>query len=82
MARDVTSNMIAQLEADVLQPFLAVKLAFDSDPVLAWTGNGTITINSEEYIGVGTLMAIDAVSETASVQATGYKFSYQASLMI
>ena len=71
MARDVTSNMIAQLEADVLQPFLAVKLAFDSDPVLAWTGNGTITINSEEYIGVGTLMAIDAVSETASVQAKG-----------
>ena len=75
MARDVTSNMIAQLEADVLQPFIAVKLDFDGDPVRAWTGTGDITIASEDYFGAGHLLTIDAVSETASVQANGANIS-------
>lgn len=75
MARDVTSNMIAQMEAITLQPFLAFKLDFEGDPVLAWTGTGNITINSEEYIGTGTFIGIDRVSETANVQANGVKIS-------
>ena len=75
MARDVTANMIAQLEADVLQPFIAVKLDFDGDPVRAWTGTGDITIASEDYFGAGHLLTIDAVSETASVQANGANIS-------
>lgn len=75
MARDVTSNMIAQLEADVLQPFLAVKLDFDGDPIRVWTGTGNITINSEEYFGAAALLGVETVSETASVQANGANIS-------
>ncbi len=75
MARDVTANMIAQLEADVLQPFLAVKLDFDGDPIRVWTGNGNITINSEDYFGTGSLLSVDRIAETASVQANGANVS-------
>lgn len=75
MARDITSALNDQFEAASLSPFLAFNLDFESDPVLAWTGTGTITINSQDYIGTGNFIGIDAIQETANVQANGASIS-------
>lgn len=75
MARDITSALNDEFQAASLSPFLAFNLDFESDPVLAWTGTGTITINSQDYIGTGTFIGIDAIQETANVQANGASIS-------
>lgn len=62
--------------SDVIQPFFAVELLFDSpNEVRLWTGYGDKTINSNTYSGVGELLAIDVIEETSQLQATGVTVS-------
>ena len=48
MARSVTTALNNELTAASLSPFLAVRLDIKDDPILTWTGLGTITIDSEQ----------------------------------
>jgi hypothetical protein len=86
MPRSLPADLIASLEDDVLYPFFAVELLFDegtftpvpvatSTPVervvRLWTGIGTLTYKQKEYFGVGTLLEISAIEETAEIAARG-----------
>lgn len=60
------------LTSDVIEPFFAVELLFDSgSEVRIWTGYGDKTINSNTYAGVGDLLSIEPIEETSEIQATG-----------
>lgn len=43
----------------------------DSATLRMWSGYGTNVINGESYIGVGTLLGVSAIEETAELYASG-----------
>jgi hypothetical protein len=86
MPRSLPADLIESLEDDVLYPFFAVELLFDegtftpvpvatSTPVervvRLWTGVGKLKYKQKEYFGVGTLLEISAIEETAEIAARG-----------
>ncbi len=75
MSRNLTTAVQNELAASELEPFFAIKLAFDSGDVRIWTGYNDITIASETYIGGGQLLSISPVEETVEVAAKGINFA-------
>ena len=71
MSRDLTTAVQNQLAASELEPFFAIKLAFDSGDVRIWTGYTDITVASETYIGGGQLLSISPIEETVEIAARG-----------
>lgn len=83
MSRDLSNNVIANLEDEVIYPFFAVELNFDEgtfegvdgnlhDRVLRlWTGFGTLVYNSQDYYGTGNLLDISSVEESTEIGAKG-----------
>jgi len=55
--------------------FLALKAEFDTEDILVWTGNDDLVINSETYIGAGTLLTISGVEEGREVRSEGISIS-------
>ena len=57
MSRDLATDIIDALDDDVIYPFFAIELLFDGDNTLRlWTGLGTLTHNSQEWVGTGSLL--------------------------
>jgi len=71
MSRDIATTIGNVLGNEVLEPFFAIELLFDSGALRFWTGLGTKTISGEEYIGTGSLLAISDIEETAEIAAAG-----------
>jgi len=83
MSRDLSNNVIANLEDEVIYPFFAVELNFDEgtfegvdgnlhDRVLRlWTGFGTLVYNGQDYYGTGNLLDISSVEESTELGAKG-----------
>jgi len=70
MARGLTTALNNQFIASSLNPFIAVNLDFESDPVNAWVGNGIITFGGVDYFGLGNMLNITPIEETHEVKAT------------
>ena len=51
--------------------FIAAKAEFDTDDIRVWTGNDDLTIDSETYIGAGSLLTIGEVTEGREVKSEG-----------
>lgn len=51
--------------------FIAVKAEFDTDDIRVWTGNDDLTIDSETYLGAGSLLTIGEVTEGREVKSEG-----------
>ena len=73
MSRDITTAFNTQLTSTSLQPFMAVRMAFQTGDVRLWTGYNEITIDGDIYTGSGTLMSISPAEETSAVEAKGAK---------
>lgn len=71
MSRDLTTALTNALDDDVVTPFFAVELLFDSAPIRLWTGMGDATIDGNTYIGTGNLLDISAVEETSEIAVRG-----------
>ena len=71
MSRDIASVIANVLGDEVIQPFFAIDLEFDSGTLRFWSGVGTKTINGEAYLGAGTLLGISDIDETAEIAAAG-----------
>lgn len=54
-----------------VMPFFAVKLEFDSGTLRFWNGYQSITIESEDYLGAGSLLGISEIEETSEIKAAG-----------
>ena len=71
MSRDIATVVANALGSDVIEPFFAVELEFDSGTLRLWTGIGSKVINGEEYTGAGNFLQISEIQETAEIQAAG-----------
>lgn len=70
-SRDITAVVENALVQDLIRPFFAVELNFDTSPVRLWTGTGNATIDGETYVGTGSLLNISSVEETAELAVRG-----------
>jgi len=74
MSRNLPSSVQSELTEEVIYPFFAVELYFQSETVRLWTGYGELEYPSESgtiYLGVGTLLNISSVEETTEIEAKG-----------
>lgn len=71
MVRDLYDSIISAIDSDLLTPFLAVQLNLDSATLRLWSGIGNKTINGSTFVGVGNLLSVSSIEETAELYATG-----------
>jgi len=72
MSRDLSTNTLENIEGDVVYPFFAVELNFDSETLRMWTGQGTLVLeDGTQWIGTGQLLDISAIEETAEMAVRG-----------
>ena len=67
----IDSSITSYLEADHQILFLAVKAEFDTDTIRLWSGDYSLTINGETYLGVGTLLSISNIEDTLELKSSG-----------
>ena len=70
MARTIGSTFSTQLSSSQTRPFYAVEFLY-SLPLRMWTGYGEFVILGNDYLGLGNLVSISQVSESADIKATG-----------
>jgi len=56
---------------DVVRALFAVELEFTSGTLRFWNGYQPITIDSDEYIGAGSLLSISTIEENQEIRANG-----------
>lgn len=56
---------------DEVRSLFAVELEFDSGTLRFWNGYQPITIDSDEYIGAGSLLSISTIEENTEIKANG-----------
>lgn len=71
MPRELSSDMLAALEASVLQLAVFVEAQFQTGTVNIWTGNGPITWNGIDWLGAGSLLGISVIEQGLEVKAKG-----------
>ena len=69
--RTLSDQMKAVAQSKLLRPIILIDMMFTSAPLYLWNGNGTLTHSSTDYLGVGDLISIGAISEKTDLTATG-----------
>lgn len=81
MSRNLDSTMSSNLALSVVKPAFFVKFEYDYSvtpgdrDVRLWTGNGTITFNSESYTGLGNVVNLEMPMETQDGSAQAVTFT-------
>ena len=70
MARTIGSTFSTQLSSSQTRPFYAVEFNY-ATPLRVWTGYGEFSIFSQDYLGLGNLISIGQVQESADTKASG-----------
>jgi len=71
MSRELPVTLQANLSDDVVYPFFALEMFFDSGAIRTWTGVGDITYGGNTYTGSGNLLAVSTVEETNEISVRG-----------
>lgn len=74
MSRDLTTAMANAISDPHVIPCLFMQLETATTTVRYWTGIGSRSWNSQTWLGVGALIEMSPVEETASVEAKGLAF--------
>jgi hypothetical protein len=69
--RDISTAIQNNLEDDVVYPFFALELEFDSGPLRLWTGVGTLVFEGVSYTGTGNLLDVSSIEETTEIAVRG-----------
>ena len=69
--RTLSSQMAAVAQSKSLRPIILIDMMFTTSPLYVWNGSGTLVHSSNNYIGVGDLIGIGAISEKTDLTATG-----------
>ena len=72
MARTIGTDFSTQLASTAVNPFFAVEFLYPQ-PLRVWTGTTAFIIDGQTYLGLGNLISIDQVGETAETKANGMK---------
>jgi hypothetical protein len=77
MSRSLPSVVLNALDDEVINPFFAVELLFDSpNEIRLWTGVGDLSYGGYTWTGSGTLMAISAVEEGSDLAVKGATLTF------
>jgi hypothetical protein len=71
----IDTNAALRLAEDHQQLVFALKMEFDTETLLLHTGMGDIEIDSETYIGAGTLLSISDIEDSNDLKSSGVTFS-------
>ena len=79
MTRNINSSLLNLLYVNGdptenltdIEPYYAIDLAFDSGNLRLWTGTGNRTINSNTFLGTGSLLRIEGIEEVSDLSAKG-----------
>ena len=70
MSRDLTSGMATEIVKTVVTPILLFEATLaDGSTVRYWSGVGSLTWNSQTWLGTGALIGLAAIDETDDVKA-------------
>lgn len=69
MSRTINASLLTALTGDLVEPYYAIELFFDSGTLRFWTGIGDKTINSNTYTGTGSLLNIGPAEEAVDLSA-------------
>lgn len=69
--RDLSTAIQGNLEDNVVYPFFAIELLFDSGPIRLWTGVGTLVFEGDTWIGTGNLLNVSSIEETTEIAVRG-----------
>ena len=72
MARSIGSTFSTQLSSSQTRPFYAVEFLY-STPLRLWTGYEEFEILGNNYLGLGNLINISQINESADTKANGIK---------
>jgi len=77
MSRDIQEVIRNALGGDVINPFFAVELLFDSPNELRfWTGVGDLSYEDHTWTGSGNLMAVSAIEEGSDLAVKGATLTF------
>ncbi|MEM9786797.1 MAG: hypothetical protein AAF801_09880 [Pseudomonadota bacterium] len=70
MSRTVPTQILTALARPNVNPFLAVEMLFDTEPLRLWTGLAPRNINAETYAATGQLLEIGGLEEVSTLSST------------
>jgi hypothetical protein len=73
MSRALSAAYLAAIQLPVVYPVLMFKGEFVSDTIYLWTGVGSISWDSQVWVGLGGMLEISNVLETTNAEATGFQ---------
>jgi hypothetical protein len=77
MSRTIPSVVLNALDDDIISPFFAVELLFDSPNELRfWTGAGDLSYGGNTWVGTGNLLAISAIEEGSDLAVKGATLTF------
>jgi len=71
MPRNVTTQMVAALSAEVVRAAFLVNVQFKNETLYTWGGLGDFTWNGNVYTGVGDFGSVSNIPETSTVESQG-----------
>lgn len=72
MSRELSSHVTDASTEDVIEPFFAIDLLFDSpNEVYMWSGRGNVVVNGNTYIGAGGLLNVSSIEEASDLSVKG-----------
>jgi hypothetical protein len=69
MARTIPAALLSAITARECQPFFAFEALLDGGAIRIWTGQGTKTIDGDDYTGGGALIGMGEISEIIDLTA-------------
>jgi hypothetical protein len=70
--------MITALEASLLTPAIFVSIAFSSETLYLWSGSGSVTWNSQTWLGAGSILGFTTPEDAATIEAKGITLNLSA----
>lgn len=71
MREELSAEMIAALDEDLIRPFLLFKGVFTSSTLRLWTGTHDLSYDSQTWLGNGWLQGFSNVSEDNEISSKG-----------
>lgn len=71
MPRNISSQMIAALQSNILRPAIFVEATFASGPLYLWSGWQPITWNGQTWQPLGSFGSVSMIEEASTVESKG-----------